>query len=255
MAWVVLGQSVVSHSASLAGIAIQAYFIPGKIMKRLIVAATIGLTTGACLLAGSTASAAPIGYGSFSGNVIDFDGLAGSATLGGGEVLSNQFSGLGVTFAVPNFNAFASTSIAGTSSLNSDPNVIWVDQAGGSGGASAMGMTINFSTPQSKVGLLLLGSLSSTFTVEAYNGGTLLESLTSTLAAGGVGLEGFLALADANITKVIVYSTNSSGQNWNFSIDDLKFDTSAAVPEPGSLLLLGTGLAAILGRRRSKART
>ncbi len=169
-------------------------------------------------------------------------------------MLASQFSGLGVTFNVPNFNAYATTGFNATfSTLNSDPNVIWVAQGGGSGGTNALGMTINFATPQSMVGILFIGSLSSTFTLEVYNGGTLLESVTSSLANTGSLLEGFLALQNVNITSAVVYSTNSGGQNWNFAVDDLKF--ANAVPEPAALLLLGTGLCAVAARRRLKKRT
>jgi hypothetical protein len=205
----------------------------------------------ACMLAGLPASAAPIAYGSFTGTVINFDNLAGATGLGAGEILTNQYAGFGVTFAVPNFNAYANNGLPATSSsLNSDPNVVWVDQGGGGGGASAQGMDIFFSTPVSHVGLYFGGSIGSTFSLAAYNGATLLEVLTAPLPPGGVGLEGFLALQNANITRAVVYST-SNGQNWNFDIDDLKFD-AAPIPEPTSLLLLGTGLAGLRAWRKRR---
>ena len=93
----------------------------------------LALTLGLFFSANSSTTAAPIGYGSFSGTVINFDGLTGSSTPGAGEVLANQFAGSGVTFSVPNFDAYATTGALAGSSLNSDPNVIWIDQGGGGG--------------------------------------------------------------------------------------------------------------------------
>jgi hypothetical protein len=208
-----------------------------------------------CLFIGVRAQAAPVTYASFSGVVINFDGLAGSPILGGGEVLTNQFAAQGVTFNVPNFAAYATSGILATdSALTSLPNVIWVDQGGGNGGSLAQGLYINFSTPQSMVGLYIEASSNSfstsTATLAVYHGNTLLESLTSGLARGGaVGIEGYLALRDVNITKAIVYSTRSDGQNWNFEIDNLKFSNAIATPEPMSILLVAAGLAAIAERR------
>ena len=56
----------------------------------------IGIAIAGCLLVESNTTAGPIGYGSFSGTIVNFDSLAGSPILGAGEVLANQFSGLGV---------------------------------------------------------------------------------------------------------------------------------------------------------------
>ncbi len=213
------------------------------------VIASVAIT--GCLLVVIPANAAIIPYGSFNGTVINFDGLAGSPTLGAGEVLANQYIGRGVTFTVPNYNAYATNGILATgSSLTSLPNVIWVDQGGGSGGSLAQGMQIKFSTPQFQVGLYFALSHNSTATLAVYNGSTLLESVTSGLGpGGGVSLEGYLALQDLNITRAIVYSTNSSGQNWNFAVDNLKFN---AVPEPTSIGLISIGLLAVAAGRRFK---
>lgn len=208
----------------------------------------------AWMLAGSNASALPIAYNSFSGTVINFDGLTGAPSLGSGEVLANQYTGLGVSFSVLNFSATANNGILATgSTLTSLPNVIWVDQGGGGGGSSAQGMVITFSTAQSAVGLYFEGSRGSTFTLSVYAGASLIESLTSGLAVGGSGLEGFLALQDPNITRAIVSSANSSGQNWNFSVDNLKF-TGDSVPEPSSIMLFAFGLTGFGLLRRFNSR-
>ena len=80
-------------------------------MLRNLVGALTGLaflTLGILLVAGATiAGATPITYASFSGTVIDFDGLTGDPVIGSGEVLGAQFTGSGVTFTVPNFAAYA----------------------------------------------------------------------------------------------------------------------------------------------------
>ena len=219
----------------------------GGVLRRILIICAVA----GCCLVGKSAKGAAISYSSFQGTVINFDDLAGSAILGNGEVLGNQYARQGVTFSVPHFAAYATSGIlATTSAFTSAPNVIWVNQGGGNGGSLAQGLDIEFSTPQSKVGVYVEGSSNSfstsTFTLAVYSGDKLLESLTSGLAPGGaVGLEGYLVLQDANITRAVIYSTRSDGQNWNFEVDNLKFSDTIATPEPAAFLLAGGGLALI----------
>ena len=209
------------------------------------------LTLAGCLLVGSTALAAPISYTSFSGTIINFDTLAGSPVLGSGEILANQYIGQGVTFSVPNFNAYATNGqLATQSSLTSPPNVIFVDQFAGAGGSLAQGMDISFSTPISAVGLYIAMSNSMTATLAVYNGATLIESVASGLASApsNAYLEGYLALSDPNITRAVVYSAGPDGRKFNFAVDNLKFSTTST-PEPMSMLLISIGLATIAAAR------
>ena len=212
------------------------------------------------LLAPVISQAGSIDYNAFAGTTINFDGLAGSPNLGMGEVLGDQYAALGVTFSVPNYAAYASTSVAQLAMQNSDPNMVWVDQGGG-GNDNAQGITINFASAQSEVGLFLWGSRTSTFTLEVYDGNTLLESVTSPFTddTSVQYPEGFLALSNDNITRAVVFSTSHfdaipgfSGTNWNFSFDDLKFGVHS-VPEPGTLPLLLLGIVAAMFFRRRRA--
>ncbi len=193
---------------------------------------TMACVLAVCAGAAGAATARPeIPYASISASAttINFDSLAGSPTLGNGEILAGQYAAQGVTFDVPNYNAYASTSIANLAALQSDPNVIWIDQGGGGGGALAVGINANFSAPMQRVGVWFGGSGGSTFSIAAYDGGTLLETVTHGLTPTGWGQEGFIAIERAEpITRVVLSSANPSGQNWNFSIDDLKFEAGSA---------------------------
>ncbi len=192
--------------------------------------------TIACGLALCAAGAAPgrpeIPYASLPGGAttINFDTLAGTPALGTGEILAAQYSGLGATFNVPNYNAYATNgAIAALCTMQTDPNVVWVDQGGGAGGALAVGVNMNFSVPVRRVGAWMGGSAGGTFSIAAYNGATLLETITHGLTPNAIGQEGFMAIQRPElITRAVMFATNTVGNNWNFSIDDLKFDAGVS---------------------------
>ena len=186
------------------------------------------VTTVVACACGIAAARPEIPYGNLSGSAttINFDAMTASPVLGVGETLTNQYTGQGATFAVPNYAAYATNGVLATNSpLNSDPNVIWVDNGGGSGGGLAQGIDLNFSVPVRKVGVWFGGSNGSTFRIAAYAGNTLLETVGHGLPAVGLAAEGFMAIERTElITRVVLTAANTVGQNWNFAFDDLKFE-------------------------------
>lgn len=210
----------------------------------------------ASLLGSQTATASPIEYDSFKGTIIDFDDLAL------GTVLTDQYAKLGVTFSILKSTAVITDTLSklpGT--LNSAPNSVLVADRAGSG------ISINFDEARSRVGVLLDLSSNASYTVQAYSGAKLLESITATPDPLPGGLtQAFVALEDVGITSLVMYSTSGSfemfstgplSNHLNFSFDDLKFDAPAGSPEPTSLLLIGVGGLAFLsvaGRRLAAAR-
>jgi hypothetical protein len=185
--------------------------------------------------------AVPIPYDGIVGTTIDFDSLTASTLIGDGELVTDQFAGLGIHFSTPNYGAYATTGALASPPSNSDPNVVWVDQGGGSG-ANAVGLEATFDAPVQQVGVRFHLSLGSTATIEAYSGATLIDAFTTPLGSGevfGSLLTTTIALSSPNISRVVFSSANASGENWNFSIDDLRF---SAVPEPSAMILLVAGL-------------
>jgi hypothetical protein len=85
-----------------------------------------------------------------------------------------------------------------------------------------------------------------------YSGaGVLLQSLAPVPISGSsAGLLVTFSPPNPDVTSIIF----QLGDNWNRGINSLSYETVSAVPLPGALLLMGSGLAGLigLGRRRFK---
>ncbi len=194
---------------------------------------TRSIVTAVSVLGLSTVAVArpEVGPGAFSAGatMINFDNLAGAPNLSTGEILANQYTGLGVAFTNTWGNSLANTNLAALFATNTDPNVIWVNQGGGGAVGTTQFQRIAFTVPVNRVGMFFGTSANSTITLKVYGaGGVLLEELTKTGAPlGGFGLEGFIGIER---TEMIVEARVNSTSNiatqgpFNFEFDDLRFE-------------------------------
>jgi hypothetical protein len=149
----------------------------------------------------------------------------------GGAIL-NQLSDFGVNaYSGPNFLAFNREGVA---ALMSD------------GGIPKDPETILFDAPVSSVSIYAAGGNSSdTFTLAAYNAGNFLVATNSITTQDW----GLLSVLAPGITKVILTQVGDE----TFVYDNLSFNGGgSAVPEPMTIILLGSGLAGVIVCRRGR---
>ena len=194
--------------------------------------------------------------------MVNFEGFAE------GTIISNQYSGLGVTFGQAD---------GGTPMIDNLPPLFGFGPGSGvgmltgstNGGApfpTVAGLTASFTSAMSRVGAFFsdtspLGS----YTFTAFGGsGNVLETFTITATTAntqyagcglfptitGCGLFVGFDRSAGDIFKVQFGPSSAFGDA--FAIDDLRFE--AAVPEPSSILLLGTGVGGLWLSRRRRAR-
>lgn len=154
------------------------------------------------------------------------------------EAVTNQYAGLGVTFAgatilqAPNYNVESYPPHSGTNVIYNEVGDIRL---------TFSSLISNFSA---------YASTSSTLVLTAYGvGGNVIgfSSLGQTLNTNA-----FIGITGNGIASVLF----SSGSQNNTTLDDITFDAmTSAAPEPGTwaMMILGFGFAGVALRRRIKA--
>src|SRR6266496_4992147 len=123
------------------------------------------------------------------------------------------------------------------------------------GGTVTAFMDISFATGVSEIGLKAQADFfgPETFTFEAFNGATSLGLFTvsgtsDSNADDSAPFLGVRATGGDVITRLRVINTVASSNAGDFAISPVTFGGTAPVPEPATMLLLGTGLAGIAAR-------
>jgi len=212
------------------------------------------------VLLAAAVHAAPIGLGAFSSSatLIDFDNLAGGSCNLCGLSTTNQYQFQGVVFNNPTYpgQETIDSNLTALMPNSSGPNMLFVYQGGLLSQPAAAPFQLLFSSGVAKVGFDFGSSAYAFLQLQAYDaGGNLIELDNFTGNSAPIGLAGFAGIqSTVPIVRLDVsyHPNNDPARTFNFSIDNLRFETAA--PEPASIILMSAGLAGMV-LLRSRRRT
>ena len=190
---------------------------------------------GFCLFIGLVARVVPA-----AATVIDFDA---QATVRGGNLTGVPDSPL--TIGIVTFTG--GELLTAEVGLNADQTGVYATE-GLFGSGETNPLVITFASPIDGFSVFVAnGDDTRNYTVSDNLGDSVTKSLPS---AGALGAATF-SLPGNGITTVSIASANADA--WDFAIDNVRFNTATAAPEPEGLFLVGAGsivLACMRRRRR-----
>jgi hypothetical protein len=198
-------------------------------------------------VSGGTAEAVPI-ISSRTGLVAPFTTIDFSeVAVADNTPLTTQFAGFGVTFSDLFYNACPASCVV-TPPSGAKPDIENFPDANSE--AFVPSSTLSFTAPVDGAAFQWAPNGGASYTLSAYLGATLVESFSvsvDTNAINGVSGWGYYGFDGIVLDRIVIAAGNA------FLIDNL--ETGSPVPEPTTLLLLGSGVIGVLRRvKRGAAR-